>query len=288
MKNFKIIIIAMFAMFVFAVGNSVANNTTIDTTTGTINDGQAQGQGQGQGQGQDQGQGQSIDDHSTNISEKAFPNQGGVGYAAMPGYFGDNNKPGHQFISLDKLMMYNTTWKIKDSYPITGKLKLNLTIHKPEVAKEDRSKVVICTKNMFDKEKFEVTLLAVGTVNATNKNLISADLLDKALYEASKYGATHIQFLGEGTNTELSSGGWGIGLAYTKATDTSVSSGGTGFSTGWAGYQNLPWQQFFFLKVVDPAAVAALEVEEAKAVAVESSEVVDENVDKAVKNAVTQ
>jgi hypothetical protein len=279
-KKFKIIVLALFVMFAFTTSNVFANSVNdVTTNTGLINDGQGQGQGQGQ----------SIDSHDTNISERALPNQGGYNLPGMPGFFGDNNKPGHQFISLDKLMMYNTAWNIKAKYPVTTGQKFNVTPHAEKVAKDDRTKVVVCTKNKFDTNVYEVKLLAVGAVNSTNKNTISSDLLDKVLSEASQFGATHIQFLAEGTNTELSSSGWGIGLAYTKAGETGIGTGGTGFTTGWAGYNNLPWQQFFFLKVVDPAAVAALEAAAAEeAAALESSEVVDENVDKAIKDVSAQ
>ena len=281
MKKFNYAVLIMMFMFVFTIGNTFAD-TTVGTATRLVNDGQAQGQGQGQ----------SIDDHSTNISEKAFPNQGGVGYGAMPGYFGDNNKPGHQFISLNKLMMYTTSWNVEDAKAMiegnSSKINLILAPLVKKVDSKEATTTIICTKKAFDTDKFIVTQLGFGTVNAKNKNGISAFALAKALIKASEYGATHIQFLGEGTNTELSSGGWGIGLAYTKASDTSVSTGGTGFSTGWAGYNNLPWQQFIILKVVDPAAVAATEVEEEKTVVVESSEIIDENVDKSVKSEVTQ
>ena len=197
-------------------------------------------------------------------AERPFPVPGTINLPALPGYFGDNNRPGHQFISLDKLMMYNTDWKIKDKYEPFAGGRFNLTPHADKVAAEDRTKVVTCTKNIFDKTKVDVTLLAVGAVNSTNKNTISSDLLDKVLYEASLYGATHIQFLAEGTNTELSTTGWGIGFNHTEANSGSMTTGGTGFSTGWAGYNNLPWQQFFFLKVVDPNAVAEVEVKDAK------------------------
>lgn len=216
-------------------------------------------------------------------SDRPFPNQGGVGYGPLPGFFGDNNRPGHQFISLVKLLMYNTTWNIKDNYDFAPGMKFNYTPHSEPVPDDERSKTVTCTKDMFDKTKVDVTLLGVGAVNSTNKNTISSDLLDKVLYQASVYGATHIQFLAEGTNTELQSSGWGIGLAYTKASDTSISSGGTGYSQGSAGYQNLPWQQFFFLKVVDPAAVADIKTDAGTEEAVDS-DLVDENVEKAVQD----
>lgn len=214
--------------------------------------------------------------------KRAYAIQGDVPIAPLPGYFGDNNKPGHQFIPLAKLLMYNTAWKIKDSYPASIGRNVNITPHADKVAKEDRSKVVTCTKEVFDTTKVDLTLLAIGTINSTNKDVISSDLLDKVLYSASLYGATHIQFLAEGTNTELQSTGWGVGFAYTKATDSTLSTGGTGFSSGWAGYHNLPWQQFMFLKITDPEAVGA----KAK---IESDEIAEANkldpqVEKAIQN----
>lgn len=215
--------------------------------------------------------------------DRPFPIQGDAYTANMPGYFGDNNKPGHQFIPLAKLLMYNTSWKVRDEAPIGMGKKVNLTIHTDKVAKEDRSTSIICTKEVFDTTKVDLKLLAIGTINSSNKNIISSDLLEKVLYEAAAYGATHVQFLAEGTNTELQASGWGIGFSYTKANDSSVSTGGTGFSTGWAGYQNLPWQQFMFLKISDPEAVGQ-ESDPAPEKVVENT--LDPQVEKAIQDKV--
>lgn len=265
--------------------NNASSTGVAAAGTGTMQIGQGT-ETQGislEGSGAVSGAGASADnyDYSTNISEKGYPIQGNVPFAAMPGYFGDNNKPGHQFIPLAKLLMYNTDWEVKENYPLTRGNNLNITPHAKKVAKEDRSKVVTCTKEVFDITKVELKLLAVGTVNSTNKDVISSDLLDKVIFEASKYGATHVQFMAEGTNTELQSSGWGIGFAYTKASDTTMSTGGTGFSTGWAGYQNLPWQQFMFLKITDPNAVG--EEADISADEVATTEL-DTQVEKAIQN----
>lgn len=187
--------------------------------------------------------------------KRPYPIPGQVEFSQLPGYFGDNNKPGHQFIPLDKLMMYDTTWYISDASEMlkskrTGK-RSNFVGLVSEVSADQRSESIICTKMPIDKNLYEVRQLAFGTVNATNKDSISADVLARVLVDASKYGATHIQFLAEGTNTELLAEGFGVGFNYTKATDSSVSTGGTGWSKGWAGYQNLPWMQFVVLSVVE-------------------------------------
>lgn len=271
MKNFKIIVIAILTMFVFSAGSVFAADDFRYEPPTNANANAT-------------GQGTANNNQTFEASDRAFPIGLGVNYPALPGYFGDNNKPGHQFISLDKLMMYNTSWKIIPEYASEMGLTFNFTPYEKTVPAEEQSKVIICTKKMFDKEKVDVKVLGVGTMNSTNKDVISPDLLRNVLFEASTYGATHVQFLGEGTNTELSSTGWGIGISYTKASDTSVSSGGTGFSTGWSGYDNLPWMQFIFLKVTDPNAVAEIKVEAEKEIVVKANTIVDTQVDKAVKN----
>jgi len=185
--------------------------------------------------------------------KRSYPIPGQLSFPGLPGYFGDNNRPGHQFIPLDKLMMYDTVWTIEESKQMlkskSGGKKANFVALVPKGGEE--SQQIICTKTKIDTNKFNVTRLAFGTVNATNENSISADVLAKVLVESSKYGATHIQFLSEGTNTELKAESVGIGFNYNKATDSSISTGGTGWSKGWAGYINLPWMQFIVLKVVE-------------------------------------
>ncbi len=263
--NFKKIMLVMFVMFVFTAGNVFADPTSSANVNGVAATGNAN------------------NNQTFEAGDRAFPIGVGVNYPGMPGYFGDNNKPGHQFISLDKLMMYNTTWKIIPEYASERGLNFNFTPYEKTVKDAEKSKTVICTKKMFDTSKVAVKVLGVGTMNSTNKNVISPDILRNVLWEAAQYGATHVQFLGEGTNTELTSSGWGIGFAYTKASSDSLSTGGTGFSTGWAGYDNLPWQQFVFLKVVDPNAVAEVKVVVEEEVVVAATPVVDTQVDKAVK-----
>ncbi|RLD65138.1 MAG: hypothetical protein DRI84_07475 [Bacteroidetes bacterium] len=256
----------MALMFVFTTSNAFANSATVSDVAAT---------------------GNANNNQTFEAGDRAFPIGIGVNYPQLPGYFGDNNKPGHQFISLDLLMMYDNEWNVaKAKMMLAGSgfdVNANIAPLAKMVKSENYSKSIICVKKAFDTSKFEVTQLAIGTVNSTNKEAISAHDLAKAIVLASKYGATHIQFLGEGTNTELSSTGWGIGLSYTKASSDSISSGGTGYSTGWSGYNNLPWQQFIILKVVDPNAVAEVEVVVEEEVVVAATPVVDTQVDKAVK-----
>jgi hypothetical protein len=203
--------------------------------------------------------GQSVTVEGTTVNnnfaagKRGYPIGQAVNFTALPGYFGDNNRPGHQFIPLDKIIMYTPLWNMEsarkmDSAKSWGK-NLNITPLISKVDRDQRSQTILVTKEMMDTNKVNVWQLAFGTLNATNKNVISSDIFAGILVEASQYGATHIQFFAEGTNTELETEGFGIGLNYTKATDSSITTGGTGWSKGWAGYQNLPWLQFAFLRV---------------------------------------
>jgi hypothetical protein len=192
-------------------------------------------------------------DQTFEAGKRSYPIGQAANFAALPSYFGDNNRPGHQFMPLDKIIMYTPLWdmtsvKKMDAARSWGE-NLNIT---PLIAKVDsgaRSKTMLVTKAMMDTNRVNVWQLAFGTLNATNEDILSSDLFAGILVAASEYGATHVQFFAEGTNTELETEGVGIGFNYTKATDSSVSTGGTGWSKGWSGYHNLPWLQFVFLRV---------------------------------------
>lgn len=270
MNKLSYVFLTVLLVFVFASTSFADSTSSIDNVSANMHDINA-----------------TVDSHQTfEAGKRAFVNPGNVQYGVLPGYFGDNSKPGHQFISLDKLMMYNTRWKVAKKAWESG-IDFDYTPYTQEVAKDQRSEYITCTKTRFDPAKYDVQLLAVGTVSSSDKNIISSNLLSDVLYHASTFGATHVQFLAEGTNTELSSSGWGVGLAYTKATDTSVSSGGTGYSQGHSGYQNLPWQQFMFLKVTpkenNVKPVTNVEVP-ANAVVVDSSTRTNPQVEKAIQN----
>ena len=217
-------------------------------------------------------------------------------FAALPSYFGDNNKPGHQFIPLDKIIMYTPLWDLKSIDKMDGARSwgenLNITPLVSKVNRDSRSKTILVTKKMMDTNQVDVWQLAFGTLNSTNEDILSSDLFAGILKAASLYGATHVQFFAEGTNTELETEGVGIGFNYTKATDSSVSTGGTGWSKGWSGYHNLPWLQFAFLRVEPKESMATVgsapvkPMPEVPEIVVPSGKIANQSpeVDMAVKN----
>jgi hypothetical protein len=199
-----------------------------------------------------------VNDVKTDITfedEKEFVTQGNVQFAAIPSFFGKDTQD-QQFISVKTLVQYNTVWSVetaknmmKDNQwgkstkivPLVGK-----------VLEDFQSTEIICTSKKVDMRSNDVEVLAFGTVLVTNSKGISAGIFAQALIEAAKYGATHVQFLAEGTNTTLVAEGFGIGFSTTKADSVNtISTGGTGYSKGWSNYINPPWIQFEFLKVVE-------------------------------------
>lgn len=179
-------------------------------------------------------------------------------YPALPGYFGEAT-PGHRFIPLAKLLAFDTVWTIEEAKSMldgsTGskdvQIRYLVSIGK-EVASES---IVTCAIKAPDKVK-SPKRIAYGTIVATGKDSISADVLAKTLVAASKAGANYIQFLAEGVNREVTASGFGIGFNHTNADlkgsgngSSGVSSGGTGYSYGKAGYVDKPWLQFAFFKV---------------------------------------
>jgi len=269
MKKFTTLIAMMSIMLMLFAGNAFASSAA-----GAKSDAQS---------GAEANNNQTFE-----AGDRAFPIGQAINYAPLPGFFGDNNKPGHQFMSLKKILMYNTIWEIEKAAKMAkgakGNVHNNLAPLVDPVKQKDRPKTVICTMKAFDSTKVEIIELAYGTVNATNKKVISAHDFAEALLAAAEYGATHIQFLAEGTNTELSSFGWGFGFNHTEANSSSLSTGGTGVSGGSAGYNNLPWQQFVLLKVIVPNAIATISADIIAEDIVEHNTIVDSNVDKAVKN----
>jgi len=191
-----------------------------------------------------------INNQTFEAGDRSFPMQGEVALPALPGYFGEATK-GHQFIPLKKLLFYTSVWSIEQAETMVDAKSGGKTVNiRPLIKKVDtKTASIICTTKPIDKKEFSVVPVAFGTVNATNKNSISADVFAKVLVESASYGATHILFLAEGVNRELTTEGIGIGLMRTTASADAVSTGGTGWSKGWAGYVDMPWLQFTLLKV---------------------------------------
>jgi hypothetical protein len=201
----------------------------------------------------------SITSEAANLNDgRGFVIPGEINFPGTPGYFGEAT-PGHRFIPLTKLFMYTTAWDANSAREMlkgqTGQKDVQIRdlVATKGTAPAD---VVYCSIVCPDKAIVGgIQQVSIGTVAATNRKSISADVLAKAIVAASERGANYIQFMAEGVNREVDASGWGIGFNATTASmhsdndKSSVATGGMGYSRGWAGYIDYPWLQFTFLKV---------------------------------------
>lgn len=180
-------------------------------------------------------------------------------FPGTPGYYGAST-PGHRFIPLNKLLMYTTAWSVNAAKNMLSHSTGSKDIEIRDLiatSKTVPSKIVYCSILRPDANGATVEeQVSIGTIAATGGKSISADVLAKAIVEASVRGANYIQFMAEGVNREVSASGFGIGFNTTQAqiysgdnSKSNVSTGGFGYSHGWAGYIDYPWLQFTFLKV---------------------------------------
>jgi hypothetical protein len=256
MKRTLIILFTVFAMM-FA-GSALADQTT---NTGVAVPGI--GQGQGQGQTQAINGPLSVDNSVVYGSDLArgrgFAIPGEMIFPGTPGYYGEAT-PGHRFIPLNKLLMFTTVWDAKKAENMlktrTGNKDVQIRDLFASVETAPADKVFCTIVKPQELGATAVEQVSIGTVAATNRKSISADVLATAIVAAGERGANYIMFMAEGVNREVDAQGFGIGLNYTKATlngsdndSSGVASGGLGYSRGWAGYIDYPWLQFTFLRV---------------------------------------
>ena len=265
MKRTLIIMFTVFAML-FA-GSALADQTT---NTGALAlDGQAQGQGQTQAINGPLMIDNRINEAANLNDGRGFAIPGEVIFPGTPGYFGEAT-PGHRFIPLNKLLMFTTVWDVaKAKNMLKGPTGAKDVQIRDLLATDDTKAVnlVFCSiTNPKELGATSIDQVSIGTVAATNRKAISADVLAKAIVAAAERNANYIMFMAEGVNREIDASGFGIGLNYTKAVmgggndSSGVASGGLGYSRGWSGYIDYPWLQFTFLSVAGlenlPVAVA--------------------------------
>jgi hypothetical protein len=190
---------------------------------------------------------------------RGFVVPGAAVFPGTPGYFGQAT-PGHRFIPLAKLLMYNTVWDADAARNMlkgrTGGKDLEIRDLMATDKTQAANKVYCSITNPKDLGATSITQMSIGTVASTGDKSISADDLAAAIVAAADRGCNYIQFFAEGVNRQVQASGWGIGFSTTQAqlyssnySKSNVTTGGFGYSSGHAGYVDLPWLQFTFLSV---------------------------------------
>jgi hypothetical protein len=271
MKKTIIAVIISVAM-VFAGSNAFAQdanaNATSGATAGVSNSGNGNVLGGANSSGSQAHAGASAapvmnntyNSQASDMSRgRAFAIPGSVVFPGTPGYFGEAT-PGHRFIPLAKLLMYNTVWDANAARNMlkgsTGHKDIEIRDLFATVETQPADKVYCSIASPMKLGATDVTQESIGTIAATNGKSISADVLAAAIVAAADRGCNYIQFMAEGVNREVDAHGWGIGFNTTQAQvysgnndKSNITSGGFGYSRGWAGYIDYPWMQFTFLSV---------------------------------------
>ena len=168
-------------------------------------------------------------------------------YPGLIGYSGPAT-PGPRYRDAKQLLLYADTWTVQQLQDValgSGLLK------KHEMVTDEK---LLAKKIKFVVAKVEgVTLLSFGTTKS-GKKADSVDVLAMAGVTAAKRGADIVHINAQGVSRELKSLGWGVGLAFSRAsinadeTAGSVGGGGTGVAGATAKIDDGPWMQWTALK----------------------------------------
>jgi hypothetical protein len=213
---------------------------------------------------QAQGQGQSLNtvDNSVNINERAFVNQGGVGYGHVINYYG-KPLPTSQFRPVETLLEYGYVYNetalrsiLKKGKKVLHELEVvngpsRVARAKPQKGEERYIKIIATTKKQEGHK-----VIGYCTSEAENRKTSMLEVMAAAALDALEEGADVLQIIAQGASRDTIASGWGIGLSYTSASidsdSGSVGSGGTGYSSAWAGMRDKPWIQANALKSPTP------------------------------------
>ena len=198
-------------------------------------------------------------------SKRGFAIPNDIHFPGTPSYFG-KAIPSFQFQSVNTLLMYKSVFSITELKTMasgkgkatriistlvnSGYINKDESIDTADINKDDFTYMVI----YITKPKINVDLVGYVTAASKSKNGVSIKTVAQAALAAHEMGANIIHISAEGAERKLTTNGWGIGFNQTHSTINgggentgNVSSGGTGYSSGTAGYRDLPWIQVFCL-----------------------------------------
>jgi len=231
-KSIILLIVSAFVMFAVP---SFANDVIVPTTgIATGDNDTVVGQGQAVG----------IDDHSVNEAMEARPNSGPVPIPGQPGWF-TTPTPDGSFQSLKTILQYGSVFTEGALEKMaSGRVKVDYLVgnDKDEVARvkfADNLK----RKIMIVIEKPKANFVAYANGDARNGKTGSVQVMAAVALAALRDGANVIYFSAEGAHRKVEAFGWGIGLSYVRANESSMGTGGTGISGGNSGPEDRPWLQ---------------------------------------------
>jgi hypothetical protein len=189
---------------------------------------------------------------------RGFASQNDMNYPGTPAFFGPTTK-GPMFQDVESMIAYKNVFTVAELEKMSkdgvgmGFLGTKVIVTPLVDRADDSAKSEIMVVLMEKPDK--ATLKGYITVKATNDGKVSAEVMAEAMLAARELGANAIQVSAQGVERVMKAFGWGVGLAYTRATISAdeaaggVASGGTGIAGGEAGYKDRPWIQIFAIEV---------------------------------------
>lgn len=189
--------------------------------------------------------------HNINNVPRGYVVPGDVVYPGIPNLFFPPVDKGPQYLKESVVTKYKTSWTAEELAVRADGKNIKIITDAPVVPEDKRAAVVV-----YKGDQRVVKQVDILCVYTDGEKANSEDVFEEAAAKARAIGANAIEFIGDGVTPEMKTSGWGIGFNVTGAAiaggeqATSIlSSGGTGYSTGKAKYNKLPWGQFYALVV---------------------------------------
>lgn len=196
-----------------------------------------------------------------------LPNASGITYTGMaPQMFSrPSQDKGSKFISSNNMIGIMGAWSVNDLADEDFDVKdveIDVTtvgISKLSTQEQEAIEVIDFavqgSETQIVWKKNNANVVAIGTIQAEDVEINSAELFMALAVKAKLRGATRVVLMGEGVKIDLTSFGWGLGFSYNMASvdsdangKGSVGAGGTGISGGKAGYTKMPYLTFAMLQ----------------------------------------
>lgn len=204
---------------------------------------------------------------------RGFANPGGVGFPAIPSFFGPDT-PGPTYQKIELILPLKSEWQRFELEPIIGDTDImfrcryflkteecsTIRVKKPRHSTARHTKTV-CTPLRVEELTDTIHVITVPpkgtfrmighiTLWSKDKYTTSLELMAKAMLLAMELPTANALLIsGQGCEKKVEISGWGIFGNQTRATVNSaqnvsgVSVGGMGYSSGIAGNTGRPWLQ---------------------------------------------
>jgi hypothetical protein len=185
---------------------------------------------------------------------QSFANGVETTYPGLPGHLGPD-QPDGSVIPLNLVVNLKPTWMrtVLEANTEGSDIKFRTRSFVRYSREDEKPNDTIDIILGLPKDK-EVKLVGVITAEADDVYTTNLELMSEVALQGLKMNADAICIVVDGASKVTKTKGWGIGLNHSTATVNgngdigTVTTGGTGYSSGQAGYRQIPWIQVFAVR----------------------------------------